>query len=123
MGAAFNLDTIPGDFRVPITARQFRWAQGADTGAGDDRPVVIVMEGTSDGTEPVETLGTPIASPKDAELRMGKRSKALWAYKMLTSLDKSAMRVYFVRVAEGGGATASTRVYTFATTAVQPKIP
>lgn len=114
--STFNLNGIPGDSPTPTTAREFRYAQGSSTGAGNQRKVVIVGNKTSDGTEPLETLGSVILSDLDAQQRCGNRSELLWTIKAYKSVDPTAP-MYIMAVAEGASATASTCTFTFATNA------
>ena len=60
-----------GESPIPRIAREFRFAQGLSTGAGNDRPVVLVGNKTSAGSETVSTLGGIIESLEDCENRFG----------------------------------------------------
>lgn len=105
-----------GDSPIPRIAREFKFGQGQSTGAGNDRPVVLVGNKTSAGSETVETLGTPIQSLDDCETRFGARSEIRWMYYAYRLIDPTGP-VSAVAVAENGAGVASTRVYTFTTTA------
>lgn len=105
-----------GDSPIPRIAREFKFGQGESTGAGNDRPVVLVGNKTSAGSETVEVLGQPIQSLDDCEARFGARSEIRWMYYAFRLIDPTAP-VSAIAVAENGSGTATTRVYTFATTA------
>lgn len=105
-----------GDSPIPRIAREFSFGQGDSTGAGNVRPVVLVGNKTSAGTESAATLGQPIQSLEDAETRCGARSELRWMYYAYRLIDPTGP-VSVCVVAEGGGATAATRTYTFATAA------
>jgi len=105
-----------GDSPIPRIAREFKFGQGLSTGAGNDRPVVLVGNKTSAGSESAATLGLPIESLEDCENRFGKRSEIRWMYYAYRLIDPTGP-VSAVAVAEGGGAAAATRTYIFATTA------
>lgn len=62
MSKQFNLTGLPSDSPVPRAAREFHWAQGASTGGGTSRPVVLVGYKTSAGTEATDTVD--MARPK-----------------------------------------------------------
>ncbi len=105
-----------GDSPIPRRAREFKFGQGQSTGASNDRPVVLVGNKTSAGSETVATLGTIIESLDDCENRFGKRSEIRWMYYAYRLIDPTGP-VYACAVAEAGGAAAATRTYTFATAA------
>lgn len=105
-----------GDSPIPRIAREFKFGQGQSTGAGNNRPVVLVGNKTSAGTESAATLGLPIESPEDMDLRFGARSELRWMYYAYRLIDPTGP-VSAIAVAEGGGAAAATVTFTFATTA------
>ncbi len=117
MSKQFNLTGLPSDSPVPRAAREFHWAQGASTGGGTSRPVVLVGYKTSAGTEATDTvdMARPIRDDADCQARAGKRSTAYWMYKMFVAVDPSAT-VYLCCPAEQSGAAANV-VFTVATTA------
>jgi phage tail sheath gpL-like len=117
MPPEFNLTGLPSSSPIPRTAREFRWAQGASTGGGAQRPVVLVAYKTSAGSETVDTIdmARPIRDDADAQARAGKRSVAYWMYKMYVAVDPTAT-VYLCCPAEQSGAAANV-VLTITTTA------
>ena len=92
---------IPGDFRELIL--------GAGTGEGaiGSRPVILVGNKTSAGSETVDVLDAknPVADDADAQARCGKRSELYWMYKKYVEVDPDA-EIYLLAVTEAG--TAST---------------
>lgn len=105
-----------GDSPIPRIARLFLFGQGDSTGAGTGKPVVLVGNKTSAGSETVETLGTAIQSQSDADARFGPRSEMRWIYYAFSLIPQQG-EVYGVAVAENGAAAAATVTFTFTTTA------
>lgn len=101
---------------IPRRAREFRPASGTGLALGSLRPVVLVGNKLSAGSETVETLGGPILSLQDCYNRFGRRSEIAWMYRAYTLVDQQPL-LYAVAMAEGGGASASTCNFSFAVTA------
>jgi phage tail sheath gpL-like len=110
-----SLQGIPSTSPIPRRARQFSPAAGTGTGVGSLRPVVLVGNKLSAGSETVEQLNGPIQSVQDCYNRFGRRSEIAWMYRAYVAVDQQPL-VYAVAMAEGGGATASTCNYQFSTT-------
>ncbi len=113
---SLNLTGIDPFSPSPRIAREFRFAQGPSTGSGNGRPILLVGNKLSGGSEAVETIGEPIANEADCYLRTGQRSEIAWMYRAAIQADPTAT-YYFCAVAENGSATASDVTFTFATTA------
>jgi phage tail sheath gpL-like len=107
---------IPNTSPIPRRARQFNPAAGSSLSAGGLRPVILIGNKLSGGTEVVETLGGPIQSLSDCFARTGQRSELAWQYRAYTDVDQNAL-IYFVAMAEGVSATASTQTFAFANNA------
>lgn len=110
-----QLTGIANDDPTPRTAREFDYAQGPATGASNGRPILLVANKTSAGTETVETIGQPIQDLQDCYNRFGRRSEMAWGYRTLIMTAPNAT-IYGVANAEGGSATAATIIWTFAAT-------
>jgi phage tail sheath gpL-like len=107
-----SLNGIPSSSPIPRRARQFSPASGTGLGLGSLRPVVLVGNKLSAGSEQVETLGPPIQSLQDCYNRFGRRSEIAWMYRAYTAVDQQPL-IYAVAMAEGGGAAASTCSFQF----------
>lgn len=104
---------------IPAIYGEIRFAQGPGGGAAPERVVLIYGNKTSAGSETVDTIGTPVLDRADVIARFGARSEARWEWEAFQGIPQQAT-VYICAPTEasaGGGATAATRVFTFATTA------
>lgn len=110
------LQGIPNSSPIPRRARQFKPAAGSAAGGGSLRPVVLIGNKLSTGSETVETLGGPIQSLSDCIARFGRRSEITKQYRAYILVDPNPL-LYAVAVAEGNSATASTVNFVFATNA------
>jgi len=108
-----SLTGISTTRRTPGTLREFILAAGPGS-SGATHPVLIYGNKTSSGSETADnTIRTQVLDLQDCITRFGRRSEIRWLYEIFTKHDREAP-IYVVAVPEGGGATASTRVLTFA---------
>jgi phage tail sheath gpL-like len=115
------LQGIASTSPIPRRARQFAPASGTGVGQGSLRPVVLIGNKTSAGSEALEMLGGPILSLQDCYNRFGRRSEIAWMYRAYIAVDPNAL-IYAIAMAEGGGATASTCTFTFASASTTPTV-
>lgn len=112
----FSLTGVSPTSPLPGIKRELLFAQGASGGGGGRRDVVLVGNKTSAGTETANTLGSPVLNAQDMQDRFGARSELFWMYRKYVAADPSA-QISAVAVPEGGGATAASKTFTFATAA------
>src|ERR1700679_127775 len=107
-----SLTGIPSTSPIPRRARQFKPASGTSVGSISLRPVVLIANKLSSGSETVETLGAPIASLQDCFNRFGRRSEISKQYQAYVAVDPEPT-ISAIAVAEGSGAAASTCNFSF----------
>lgn len=102
---------------TPGLIRALLFAQGAASGSGNNRPVVLIANKIA-GTASVDGLGSavntlvgPITNEDEVVNRAGYRSEALWLYRAYNRVDSKAP-LYMILVPEGGGATAASVIFT-----------
>lgn len=116
MANGFPLTGISPTDPNPGTWRDLLVAQNTSgTGGGTD-DVLISANKTSDGSETTNAIGTPILDLEDCIARFGKKSEMRWNYQMFAAVPQQAT-VYGIAVPEHGSGTASSIVWTIATTA------
>lgn len=114
--AGFPLTGVDPNDPIPANHIEIRFAQGAGTGGGFDRQVLLLGNKTSAGTEAADTLGDPIADSADCIARFGRRSEVYQMFRKYVAIDPN-VTISAIAVAEGGGATASSFTWTFVTSA------
>ena len=108
-----SLQGIPSTSPIPRQARQFQPAAGVGVGSGSLRPVVLVGNMLSGGSEIVETLNGPIQSFQDCCNRFGQRSEIAWMYRAYVTVDQQPL-IYAIAMNTGVSATTSTCSFQFA---------
>lgn len=104
---------------LPALYSEIRFAQGLGNATLPGRTVLLYGNKTAAGSETVDSIDLPVQDRADVIARFGARSEARWmweAYNMITQQST----VYICAPTEasaGGGATAATRLFTFATAA------
>src|SRR5688572_28389024 len=91
---------------VPGTYVELTLGAGATAGQAIDRTILIYANKTTAGSETTATIGDPVIDEADCIARCGRRSEALWMYRMANSHDPDA-RIYLNLVAESGGTAAT----------------
>ncbi len=107
-----SLQGIPSTSPIPRQARQFQPAAGLGVGSGSLRPVVLVGNMLSGGSEIVETLNGPIQSFQDCCNRFGQRSEIAWMYRAYVTVDQQPL-IYAIAMNTGISATTSTCSFQF----------
>lgn len=107
--------TLPGvdpNDPTPIARRQIILGAGSSGGNDGERLVLLYGNRTGAGTEPLDTIGLPIADDADAIVRLGARSEAYWLYRLYRLIDSDAT-VYVAACTEAASGTAATCTFTF----------
>lgn len=99
-----SLTGIDPNDPTPSDRRELILGAGIGAGAISSRPVLLVGNKTSAGSETVDVLdaSNPVADDADAQARCGKRSELYWMYKMYTAIDPAA-EIYMLAVTESAG--------------------
>lgn len=114
--SGFPLTGIDPNDPRPGTAIEIRLATGVGTGAVGSRKIVLLAQKTSDGSETENSVDVLIADENDAVARFGTKSEMLTMYRKYVQIDPNA-EIYGIAVPAHGSATASSKTFTFATTA------
>jgi len=110
------LDGVDPNDPRPVDRRQFVFATGLSAGSSKQDYVLIFGNKTSAGSEATNVIRTPILDDADCIARFGRRSEIYWLFRKYAAIDQSAT-IYAIAVPEGGGATAASCTFTFATNA------
>ncbi len=94
---------------TPAIRREYVFGAGGGGGSSPDRPVILVGNKTSAGSETVDVLGEFIVDDADAKARFGARSELYAMYRAYTAVDTDA-KVYGICPTESGGSAASVEL-------------
>lgn len=111
--AGYPLTGVDPNDPIPMNHIEIRWAQGAGTGSGTQRKVLLFGNKTSAGSEGTNELNDEIADSADCITRFGRRSEIYQEFRKYVAIDPSAS-ISAIAVPEGGGAAAASRTFTFA---------
>lgn len=101
-----GLTGISVDNPRPAIRREYVFSAGPSTGTAPDRPVLLVGNKTSSGTETVDVLGDPIVDDADCRTRFGLRSELYAMYRRLTEHPQDGT-IYGICPTESVGVAAS----------------
>src|SRR4051812_28781242 len=116
--AGFPLTGIDPLDPSPGTVREIRFLQGATSGSGSSRDVLLMGNCTSGSTtvdnagNALNTLSDPISDEADMVTRYGLRSELVAMYRSYIKVDPNAT-IYTIAIPEGTSATASVATITF----------
>jgi phage tail sheath gpL-like len=113
--SGFPLTGVDPSDPLPGNLIEIQFGQGQGSGAGSSRPVGLLGNKTSAGSESTNSLGDLIADDTDCINRFGRRSEIRQMYRTYVLTDPNAT-IFAIAVPEGAG-TAATRDVTFLTTA------
>jgi len=91
----------------PAIRREYVFGAGPSVGFAPDRPVLLIGNKTSAGTEPVDVINTlqPIEDDADCKARAGARSELYAMYRKFAEVTQEA-RMYMLCPTESAGAAA-----------------
>lgn len=112
MSGGYPLTGIDPADPVPGIIRELRFAQGASSGVGTSRTVVLYGNKTSGGTATVDTITETISSYDDAVTLAGARSELMQMYRCFVAVDPNA-DIKFGVISENGSGTAASATLTF----------
>lgn len=97
--------TDPAD-PTPAVRREFIFGAGPPSATASSRPVVLIGNKTSSGTETVDTLGDPIADDADCRTRFGERSEVYAMWRKFTAIPQTCT-IYGIAATESTGSAAT----------------
>ena len=93
----------------PAIRREYVFAAGPSSGSAPDRPVLLIGNNTSAGSEADDLIGDPIIDDADAKARLGARSEAYAMYRAFVAVPQDAT-IYVLCPTESGGAASSVEL-------------
>lgn len=105
-----SLAGVSADNPRPALRREYVFGAGPSTGTSPDRPILIVGNKTSSGSETVDVISDDfIVDDADAKARFGPRSEWYGMYRQITAVPQDAT-IYGVCPTESGGTAANVEL-------------
>jgi len=104
-----SLSGVSADNPRPAIRREYVFGAGPSSGTAPDRPVLLIGNNTSAGSEPDDLIGDPIIDDADARARLGLRSEAYAMYRAFTAVPQEAT-IYVLCPTESAGAASSVEL-------------
>lgn len=104
-----GLSGVSADNPRPAIRREYVFGAGPSSGTSPDRPVLLIGNNTSAGSEADDLIGDPIIDDADAKARLGARSEAYAMYRAFVAVPQEAT-IYVLCPTESAGAASTVEL-------------